>query len=90
MVCGDDERDVFSIVGDCMCAEGNTLPALTQVCLQQGNLCSSLVGSSFGECAPRYTSTLLWLGLVDSFYFNGAILVEKGSKSVEEIGRAHV
>ena len=75
MICGEEEWDTFSIIGDCMTAKGDAVSTFAERCLQLRNLSSSL-----GESAPRYTTALLRLRLVDSFdlgvCFDG---VEQGS-----------
>lgn len=67
MVCGEEEWDTFSIIGDCMTAEGDAVSTFAERCLQLRNLGRPLVSSSFGEGAPRHTTALLRLRFVDSF-----------------------
>lgn len=84
VICGEEEWDAFSIIGDCMAAEGDTVSTFAQRCLQLRDLGRPLVSSSFGEGTPRYTTALLWLRFVDPFDLvvcsDG---VEQGSESFE-------
>lgn len=67
MICGEEEWDTFSIIGDCMTAEGDAVSTFAERRLQLRDLGRPLVSSSFGEGAPRYATALLRLGFVDSF-----------------------